>query len=597
MAGDARIVLAAVPPDPIGGYLSGLERGQAYRARETAAANEKQDREADLGVRALTVMLNGVSDIKTAPAMERQAKLDRLKSIAARVVPNGAALIGDMTLDDLPALESGLMSVADRQGIALNDLNIRKGEFGLRNDMAAAPFDLEAKRLGIEADRMGLDTARRQNAYWDRQMGGEAVATPAAYQPIISGAASANGIDPTLLAAQVKAESNFNPAAVSPAGAGGLLQIMPDTARQPGYGIAPITDAQRFDPQAGVQFGAEYLAKLRDAFGGNIEHALVAYNWGPGNAKRWVEAGADPAQLPAETRNYVGRIMADFRASGGGGQPAAPVPYQRGNGSMLMAAPEGFTGQPVAAGAPSGPAAQPAGPMAAPAPAQSVVELAQRDPLTQQYARAAMEAQRFGDTAGAARANAMVEARMKELQAQLAAKAPASSKKLTEQQSKDLYFLNRAKSSMAVLDKAASALTDYGDYVASGIPLVGNSMKSDEYRMAEQAGREFIASVLRKETGAAVTEAEMNFYRPMLLPVPGDDAQVIERKKQARIDAIRGFELGLGGLAGDVGAGAPPSSPGGMPIPQELQGEPDGTIVRDDSGATFVIRGGMLVPS
>jgi soluble lytic murein transglycosylase-like protein len=104
-------------------------------------------------------------------------------------------------------------------------------------------------------------------------------------------------ISPALLEAVVWQESRWNTAAVSSAGARGLAQLMPGTARQMGVNSA--------DPNANLEGGARYLRMQLDAFGGDVEKALAAYNAGPG---RVISAGGIPAIR--ETRLYVASIMA-----------------------------------------------------------------------------------------------------------------------------------------------------------------------------------------------------------------------------------------------------------------------------------------------
>jgi len=110
------------------------------------------------------------------------------------------------------------------------------------------------------------------------------------------------GIDQDLLRAIIKAESNGNPKAISKAGAIGLMQIMPETARELG-----IKDA--FDPQENVLGGAKYLKKLLKIFGNNLELALAAYNAGPGNVKKF--GGVPPYQ---ETTEYIKRVKKYFES-------------------------------------------------------------------------------------------------------------------------------------------------------------------------------------------------------------------------------------------------------------------------------------------
>jgi soluble lytic murein transglycosylase len=101
------------------------------------------------------------------------------------------------------------------------------------------------------------------------------------------------------------AESGGNPNAVSPKGARGLMQVMPATARDPGFGIRPSNGSQADD----VRVGREYRRAMQDRYGGDTAKMWAAYNAGPGRVDaaiarlgdRWLEA------MPAETRAYVAR--------------------------------------------------------------------------------------------------------------------------------------------------------------------------------------------------------------------------------------------------------------------------------------------------
>ena len=111
--------------------------------------------------------------------------------------------------------------------------------------------------------------------------------------------------DPVIRAIIVQ-ESGGNPAAVSAVGAQGLMQIMPKTAKKPGFGIKPLKDA--FDPSENVRFGTEYFYALKDRLG-NTRDALIAYNWGLGNTEKWLKSGGDVTKLPKETRKYYSSIL------------------------------------------------------------------------------------------------------------------------------------------------------------------------------------------------------------------------------------------------------------------------------------------------
>lgn len=134
------------------------------------------------------------------------------------------------------------------------------------------------------------------------------------YANEIQAAAQKHGLDPALLTALIRQESNFNPSAKSPAGATGLTQLMPGTAAS--LGVSDPTD-----PVQAIEGGAKYLKQQLDAFGGDERLALAAYNAGPGAVQRF--GGIPPY---AETQNYVKKVLAyadEYRASAGAGAGAA----------------------------------------------------------------------------------------------------------------------------------------------------------------------------------------------------------------------------------------------------------------------------------
>lgn len=113
----------------------------------------------------------------------------------------------------------------------------------------------------------------------------------------IDQAAARFGLAPALIKAVVKAESNYQVRALSPAGAQGLMQLMPATARELG-----VTDP--FDIDQNIRGGAQYLRNMLDQFDGDLHLALSAYNAGPGTVARY--GGNVPY---AETRTYVQRVL------------------------------------------------------------------------------------------------------------------------------------------------------------------------------------------------------------------------------------------------------------------------------------------------
>lgn len=127
----------------------------------------------------------------------------------------------------------------------------------------------------------------------------------AKYSPVIELAARANGLDPALLHAVIRAESGYNPRALSIKGATGLMQLIPDTARR--YGVNNL-----YDPVENIHGGARYLKDLLAMFNNDVELALAGYNAGE-NAV--IRAGRRIPNYP-ETMAYVPKVIGFLRTYG-----------------------------------------------------------------------------------------------------------------------------------------------------------------------------------------------------------------------------------------------------------------------------------------
>jgi soluble lytic murein transglycosylase-like protein len=144
-------------------------------------------------------------------------------------------------------------------------------------------------------------------------------ATPGDIDAAIEQAAARHNVDPNLVRAVVKVESNFNPNAVSRKGAMGLMQLMPSTARQ-------LKVQNPFDPEQNVEAGVRHLKQLLESYDGDIKLTLAAYNAGAGAVAR-----SSGVPRYAETQNYVRRItnlyygVSDFNS----GASHDPVTVQR----------------------------------------------------------------------------------------------------------------------------------------------------------------------------------------------------------------------------------------------------------------------------
>ena len=140
------------------------------------------------------------------------------------------------------------------------------------------------------------------------------------HSTVLREASSLHGVDYALLRALVAAESGFDPQAVSPKGAVGLMQLMPDTARR--YGVRDdkkeTVEKKLTDPRTNTQAGTRYLRYLLDLFPGQLELAIAAYNAGEGAVQR----AGNRIPLYKETQNYVRTVMQLYAAL----RPATPAP-------------------------------------------------------------------------------------------------------------------------------------------------------------------------------------------------------------------------------------------------------------------------------
>ena len=140
---------------------------------------------------------------------------------------------------------------------------------------------------------------------------------PIHYKDIITQYSLENDVDPFLVTAVIRVESRFRPEAVSPKGARGLMQVMPDTGkwiaaelRMREYDLEMLSD-----PSTNLKLGTWYLAFLRQEYGGDLVLTLAAYNAGRGNVSKWVKedgwaGGEDIDSIPfPETREYVKKVL------------------------------------------------------------------------------------------------------------------------------------------------------------------------------------------------------------------------------------------------------------------------------------------------
>lgn len=127
---------------------------------------------------------------------------------------------------------------------------------------------------------------------------------------------------------------------------------------------------------------------------------------------------------------------------------------------------------------------------------------------------------------------------------------PYGNEKLTEGQSKDVGFFRRAlAANQALTPEKEQALLQFTDSFAGKFGGVGRLFQDADYQTAIRDAKEFLAVVLRKDTGATVTDQEFELYGPLYIPMPGDKPELLEAKRRAREQFLTGLEMGMGTAA------------------------------------------------
>ena len=142
---------------------------------------------------------------------------------------------------------------------------------------------------------------------------------PVSHAEAIEEASERHGVDPLLVCAVIQCESGWDEGAVSPVGAVGLMQVMPDTARS--LVSLGLVDDDAYDPDdladpaTNIEYGCAYLGYLQEHLSG-LEEVIAAYNAGIGAVQGWIsEGGTIPEDVEyAETRAYLDRVLAAYEA-------------------------------------------------------------------------------------------------------------------------------------------------------------------------------------------------------------------------------------------------------------------------------------------
>ena len=228
--------------------------------------------------------------------------------------------------------EAGLEAGVDGHVAAMRTAVWDSDELLLRLGAAlnAAGRTVDGIRLGWELRDRGRE--------WDCAL--LRVVYPFPYRELLTSRAAELGLDPYLVAGLVRQESAFHPSIASPAGAIGLMQIMPATGRQlaRASGIRDYTTATLENPEINAHLGTRFLAELFERYDGDVPLFLSAYNAGPTRANRWrrLPEAADPARFTeripfTETRGYVKNVVRNralyrWLYAGGDAAPATRPP-------------------------------------------------------------------------------------------------------------------------------------------------------------------------------------------------------------------------------------------------------------------------------
>jgi soluble lytic murein transglycosylase len=296
---------------------SRLAQGQQDRARHLLAETVQRYKYAYHGLRAIETLARlGGEEVPSPPAVEAtpaadvlpETRLERLRQLLLADHLDGAAAELER-MGDATRVRSTLAWVQWRQGKLLDGLITMK---------RAHP-----EWISAAGDRLPEEV-------WH-------VLFPIRFEDVLREQAASRQLDPALVAGLILQESSFDPAALSRAGARGLMQVMPSTGRHIARtrGLS-FRRSSLHDPSTSLDFGTHYLRQVSDRFGGDVEKVLAAYNAGPRRVDQWTAVHPDlgPEEfiesIPfTETRQYVMLVLANReqyrRLYGLDRTPAGPV--------------------------------------------------------------------------------------------------------------------------------------------------------------------------------------------------------------------------------------------------------------------------------
>jgi TP901 family phage tail tape measure protein len=221
------------------------------------------------------------------------------------------------TVEILTDLQKALIDVKKATEDAANERDkMRKGSQEYRNSLdkenKLLQQQIDLRKEGI-ADPSKLVSTKRTTTIksGDYSSSSSSSSSPSSgnkYSDLINKYASLNNVDPNLIAAIIKTESGFNSNATSGAGAAGLMQLMPGTAK--GLGVKDSYNAEQ-----NIAGGTKHFARLLKKYNGDAELALYAYNAGEGNVDKWIKNGKINNIPFAETKAYAPKVLSAYNGS------------------------------------------------------------------------------------------------------------------------------------------------------------------------------------------------------------------------------------------------------------------------------------------
>ncbi len=301
-------------------YLAGNHKAAAEQFRKLATSDDYRERALYWLGRALAAAGDSFGAKESHDTLAREFPYG---FYALQLGPGSASVeepplprLGNDPLESLPQAEGhervralislGLIEEAGRELAAARKKSGKKGE-------TQARLYLEC---GNYSGAMGLFTQAQLKKNGQEGRNAWSVLYPKAFADLVTPHAASAGISPSLAYAVMRSESSFNPAATSPVGARGLMQLMPETAakmlREKGFSAERL-----YDPELNIRLGTRHLKDLMQQYKGNLVAVIASYNAGGHNVNRWLKSYAGLPEdefiesIPfGETRDYVKKVLA-----------------------------------------------------------------------------------------------------------------------------------------------------------------------------------------------------------------------------------------------------------------------------------------------